>query len=244
MTNLGDLRVKIYADCADLGQMEVLAANSLVRGFTTNPALMRKAGVTDYKAFAKAAIRIAGNRPISFEVFADDHAGMERQARTIREWGDNVFIKIPITNTKGESCSPVISALTSVGVPVNVTAVMTKRQIDEASLAFRGNAKAVLSIFMGRIMDAGEDAGEKVALAKERRDVWGFPRFEVLWASTREVFNIWQADACGCDIITVTPDLLAKLSLAGKRLDEFSLETVRMFYEDAQKAGYNIEEAA
>lgn len=235
MTSLSDLRVKIFADGADLKQIEALAENPLVRGFTTNPTLMRKAGVTDYMAFAKDAIKIVGKRPISFEVFADDPDGMEQQARVISEWGPNVYVKIPITNTKAQFVGGVLRKLAQAGVKLNVTAILTMQQI-KAATDFLGGGKHYISVFAGRIADTGRDPAETIVYAKSTCH----KSHEIIWASPREVLNIWEANIWGCDIITVSSDLLAKLSLAGKSLEEYSLETVRMFHDDAQKAGYTI----
>ncbi len=237
MTDLADLKIKIFADGADLKQIEALAANPLVKGFTTNPSLLRKAGVTDYADFAKEAIRIVGDRPISFEVFADDLAGMERQARIIAGWGENVYVKIPITNTKGEFVGPLLRRLSTDKIKVNVTAIMTSNQLAMAQNNLWEDVPHYLSIFAGRITDTGIQINELGIFSVIR-----FDTCELIWASPREVINIWQAQDVGADIITVGPDILAKLSGVGKNLDTFSLETVQMFFNDALAAGYNIEE--
>lgn len=239
MTDLADLRIKIFADGADLKQIEELAANPLVKGFTTNPSLCRKAGVTDYEGFARAAVKIAGERPISFEVFADDLDGMERQARIIAGWGENVYVKVPITNTKGVSTGPLLRRLSTAGVKLNVTAIFTNEQLEAAALSTWADVPKIVSIFMGRINDTGTQPRAFNFGSHSPEAVT-----QTLWASTREIINIWQANAAGFDIITVTPDLLSKLSLVGKDLDQFSLETVQMFYRDAVAAGYTIADPA
>lgn len=235
---LADLKVKLFADGADRVKMLELARDPRIRGFTTNPSLMRKAGVEDYEAFAREILAAIPDRPISLEVFADEFDQMERQARTMASWGDNVYVKIPITNTRGESSCELIRRLSHSGVRVNVTAVLTLRQVREALAALAGGAPAVVSVFAGRIADTGRDPVPVMAAAAEL--VHSVPGVELLWASVRELYNIVQAEIAGCDIITVTPEVLARLSLWGKDLDEYSLETVRTFYEDARRCGYRI----
>ncbi len=235
MTSLDQLRVKIFADGADLDQIARLAENPIIRGFTTNPSLCRKAGVTDYESFAREAVQLVGSRSISFEVFADDLDGMEQQARVISGWGLNVYVKIPITNTRGEFTTPIIERLAGDGIKLNVTAIFSMYQVAQASKAM-GSTPGYISIFAGRIADTGRDPEITIRSA---RGICPQSQ-EIIWASPREVLNIWQADAAGCDIITVSPDLLGKLSLVDKPLDDFSLETVKMFFDDAQKAGYVI----
>ncbi len=217
--------------------MLLLAGNDRIAGFTTNPTLMRQAGVTDYRAFARDVLAQIRDKPISFEVFADDFAEMELQARHIASWGDNVYVKIPITNTRGQSATPLVGALAAAGVKINVTALCTLEQVRQTARALRGGAPSVISVFAGRVADTGRDP---VPLMKEALAVCRAedPRIELLWASPREVLNIVQAAEVGCDIITVTNDLLKKLDLIGKDLEEFSLETVRMFHRDAATAGY------
>lgn len=234
-----DLSIKIFADGADLDGIREMADNPLIKGFTTNPTLMRKAGVEDYKAFALDAIPIVGERPISFEVFADDFDEMEAQAMEIASWGDNVNVKIPITNTKGESAAPLVGRLSGKGVKVNVTAVFTLEQAEEITGVLDPATPAILSVFAGRVADSGRDPNPHMEQAVEIARTK--PNTEILWASPRELLNILQADAAGCHIITVTNDVLKKLSSIGKDLSEFSLETVKMFYDDAQAAGYGIE---
>lgn len=230
--------LKIFADGADLEHIAKLAQDPTIQGFTTNPTLIRKAGVTDYEAFARDALKIVTDRPISFEVFADEIEEMRAQAGVIATWGANVNVKIPITNTKGESTAALIGDLTKDGVTVNVTAMFTKAHLQAVLDACGTDAKLILSVFAGRIADAGVDPlpimREAVSMAA------AYPNAEVLWASPREVLNAVQADEIGCQIITLTPDLIAKLKTIGKDLDAFSLDTVKMFYNDASAAGFSI----
>ena len=209
-----DLDIEIYCDGADLESMAALAGN--VVGFTTNPSLVRKAGITNYREFAEKAITIVGSKPISFEVFSDDFAGMAREAREIASWGKNVYVKIPITNTKGESTAPLIETLASDGIKVNVTAILTREQSAIAVTALDG-APGIVSIFAGRIADTGIDPAPVVREARRYLN----PRIRLIWASTREVLNIGQAEAAGCDIITASPGIIAKLGMRGRDLDEF-----------------------
>jgi transaldolase len=238
MTNLAKLRVKIFADGADLAGMRALYANPLIRGFTTNPTLMRKAGVTDYEAFAREVLTAIPDRPISFEVFSDDFDDMRRQALKIAGWGDNVNVKIPVTNTRGESSTPLIRDLVSSGLKLNVTAVFTLRQVWEVTRALMHGPGGIVSVFAGRIADAGVDPVPHMAAALEM--VKTAPGVELLWASPREVLNIIQADAIGCHIITVTPDILKKLATVGMGLEAFSLDTVKMFYDDGKAVGFKL----
>ena len=228
------MSIKIYADGADLGTMAKLAPR--VQGFTTNPTLMRKAGVTDYAAFAKSAIAAFPNHPISLEVFSDDIEEMDAQARKISSWGTNVHVKIPVTTTRGISCCPLVSRLARSGIKVNVTAIMAYSQIDEVCAAL-DTAAAVISIFAGRIADTGRLPAPFVAEALRKRTS---PQHEVLWASPRQVMDVYTADSIGCDIITCTPEIIAKLALEGQSLVEYSRETVQMFHDDAKAAGYSI----
>jgi transaldolase len=231
-------RVEIFADGADLEHIRVLALDPMIRGFTTNPTLIRKAGVANYETFARAALDVTGRRPISFEVFSDELEEMRAQARAIASWGPAVNVKIPITNTKGVPTAALVADLTADGIAVNVTAMFTRRHVESILEAVRPDARLILSVFAGRIADAGHDPvppmREAVAMAA------GYPRARVLWASPREVLNVVQADEIGCHIITLTPDLIAKLRGIGKDLDSVSLETVRMFHDDAKSAGYTI----
>jgi transaldolase len=236
--SVDQLRVKIFADGADLKGMKEAAAQPLVKGFTTNPTLMRQAGVSDYKAFALDVLKLIPERPVSFEVFADDFPTMEAQGREIASWGDNVYVKVPVTNTKGEFAGPLMTRLSSSGIKLNVTAIMTNEQVKAVAAALAKDVPAIVSVFAGRIADTGRDPvplmSEAVALLKDR------PQAELLWASPRELLNIFQADEIGCHIITVTGDVIRKLALVGKDLDGYSLETVAMFYRDAQTAAFTI----
>ncbi|NQV82689.1 MAG: transaldolase [Rhodospirillales bacterium] len=234
-----ELTIKIFADGADLDGIREMAANPMIRGFTTNPTLMRMAGVADYKAFALEALAIVTDRPISFEVFADDFDEMEDQALEIASWGDNVNVKIPITNTRGESAVPLVRRLSGKGVTVNVTAMFTLDHVDSIVDVLDAKTPAILSVFAGRVADSGRDPVPHMKSAVEIARTK--PNAVVLWASPRELLNIYQADAVGCGIITVTNDILRKLSGIGKDLDAFSLETVKMFHDDAYAAGYGID---
>ncbi len=236
---LSTLKVQVFADGADLESIIKLNTNPLVKGFTTNPTLMRKAGVTDYKSFALKVIQHITDKPISFEVFADDLDTMYAQAREIASWGHNVNVKIPVTNTEGEFTGPIISRLSKEGVQLNITAIMTAEQVDMVAACLDPNTPAIISIFAGRIADTGRDPIPVMRQAQEY--LLGHPYARLLWASAREVFNVYQADEINCDIITITNDLLGKLELADKNLDDFSLETVAMFYKDACQAGYTID---
>lgn len=238
MKPLSELKVKIFADGADKAGMLEMYWNPLIKGFTTNPTLMRKAGVADYEAFALDVLRAIPDRPISFEVFSDEFAEMERQARKIASWGRNVYVKIPVTNTRQEPSLGVIRELSAAGVKVNVTAMMTLDQVRDVCAALAGGAPAIVSVFAGRIADTGRDPVPLMAAAVELVRV--YPNIELIWASPRELLNIFHADEIGCHIITVTNDLLKKLNQVGKDLHEFSLETVKMFHDDAQKAGYSL----
>lgn len=236
---LDGLKVKIFADGADRQAMLELARHPWIRGFTTNPSLMRKAGVTDYEAFARQILAAIPDRPISLEVFADEFPEMERQAHRIAGWGRNVYVKIPISNTRGESSCELVRRLSHSGVQVNVTALLTLEQVREAAQALAGGAPSYISVFAGRIADTGRDPAPMMAAAVEL--IRPHPQIELIWASARELLNIFQADAVGCHIITVTHDILKKLPLVGKDLSEYSLDTVRMFYEDARRSGYRLE---
>jgi len=232
-------RIKIFADGASLPSMLESARDPRISGFTTNPTLMRKAGISDYRAFAHEVLAAIRDKPISFEVFADDWAEMKRQAREIATWGDNVYVKIPITNTKREPAIPLIRELTSAGVKLNVTAICTLDQVRDTAQALKGGAPSVVSVFAGRIADTGRDP---VPLMREALAICRAAdrQVELLWASPRELLNIVQAAEIGCDIITVTNDLLAKLPTLGKDLAQFSLETVQMFHRDAEACGFKL----
>lgn len=232
------LNIKIFADGANVAQMIDLAGDPHIRGFTTNPTLMRQAGIGDYATFAKELTARITALPISFEVISDDFAEMERQALVLREFGENVFVKIPITNTSGDSSAPLMSRLSAAGVSVNATALMTLDQVRITSDALGGGVPAVISVFAGRIADAGIEPGPVMAEAKSI--LCAHPNLELLWASPREVLNVVQADQAGCDIITFTPDLLNKLAMLGRDLDDYSLATVKMFRDDAVAARYDF----
>jgi transaldolase len=232
------LGVKLFADGADKTAMLELYADRRVKGFTTNPTLMRKSGITDYCAFAREILRLIPDRPISFEVFADEFSEMEQQAHEISSWRDNVYVKIPVTNTKGQSADNLVRALASAGVKLNVTALMTLDQVRRISECLADGPACNISIFAGRIADTGRDPVPIMAAAVEL--LRPYPNIELIWASPRELLNVFQAAAIGCHIITATSDILKKLSVVGKDLHQYSLETVRMFYDDAQKAGYQL----
>ena len=238
MTSVSALKVKLFADGADRAGMLEMRRNPLIKGFTTNPTLMRKAGVSDYEAFARDILRAIPDRPISVEVFSDDFHEMERQARAIATWGDNVYVKIPVTNTLGQSSDKVVGALARSGVKVNVTALLTLDQVRDMSSALAGGPPACISVFAGRVADTGRDPVPLMAAAVEL--IRPHPNIELIWASPRELLNIFQADAIGCHIITATNDILAKLHLVGKDLHEYSIETVKMFREDALNAGFTL----
>ena len=238
MNALDNLKVKIYADGADRDGMLEMYAKSYIQGFTTNPTLMKKAGITDYKAFAHEILQAIPDRPISFEVFADEFTDMERQALKIKTWGENVYVKIPVSNTRQEMAYDLIERLSGAGVHLNVTAMLTLEQVQNVADALKDGPDSIVSVFAGRIADTGVDPvpvmQEALTLLKVA------PKAELLWASPREVLNIYQADNIGCHIITATNDLIRKLALGGKDLAEYSLETGQMFYYDAQSAGYTL----
>ena len=233
-----DLRIKLFQDGAELNKMIAARKRGLVDGFTTNPTLMRKAGVSDYKDFAQRVIAAIPDLPISFEVFSDDFDVMEREAREIASWGGETYIKIPITNTKGVSAAPLIRKLSAEGFSLNVTAILTLDQVAAVASAADADARTIVSVFAGRIADTGVDPVPMIT--KAVATLKALPKAELLWASPREVLNVVQAQECGCHIITATPDLIAKVSLFGKDLSEYSLETVKMFHEDARAAGFKL----
>ena len=238
MTDLKSLKIKIFADGADLASMKTLYANPIVKGFTTNPTLMKQAGVAEYADFARKVVAAIPDRPVSFEVFADDFDEMERQAIEIASWGANVNVKIPVTNTKSEFCGPLVSRLSKRGVQLNVTAIFTLDQVRRVTEALSADTPAIVSVFAGRIADCGIDPVPLMAEAARIMKIR--PKAELLWASPRELLNVIQADEVGCGIITVTGDLIKKLALIGKDQDAYSLETVKMFYNDARAAGFTI----
>ncbi len=239
MDRLSDLNIKIFADGADLDEILTFVANPLIRGFTTNPTLMRKAGVDDYEGFARDVLEAVPELPVSFEVFADEFDEMERQARLIASWGDNVNVKIPVTNTRSEPAGDLVERLSADGIKLNVTAVLTLDQVRMIGERLDPDAPAIVSVFAGRIADTGVDP---VPVMREARDILSEkPDAELLWASPRELLNVFQADGIGCHIITATQNILNKLSLVGRDLGEYSLDTVKMFYDDAASAGYSID---
>jgi len=238
VTMLDQISTRIFADGADLDGILTLAADPRIAGFTTNPTLMRQVGLTDYARFARDLLSHVTVHPISFEVFADDAAEMKRQARAIASWGDNVYVKIPVTSTAGESMAPLARALSEDGVKVNVTALFTTAQVELIAAAVADGAPSYISVFAGRIADAGVDPMPIIAGSLQIMEA--APRSELIWASPREILNLVQANELGCHIITITHDLLKKLDGLGKNLDQFSLETVRMFHDDALAAGFTL----
>jgi len=238
MNSSKDLKIKIFSDGANIDEMKRVYSEGIVSGFTTNPTLMKKDGVTDYVAFAKNVLAEIKDMPISFEVFTDDFESMERQANEIASWGENVYIKIPVTNTKDEPSFELINKLSSKGFKLNVTAILTIDQVRKVYESLDKNTPSIISVFAGRIADTGRDP---IPYMKESYEiVKSSEKVELLWASSRELLNIIQADECGCHIITVTNDLLKKLKMVGKDLKELSLDTVKMFYNDAVSAGYDF----
>ena len=238
MNDPDNLKVNIYADGADRDGMLEMYAKSYIQGFTTNPTLMKQAGITNYKAFAHEILQAIPDRPISFEVFADEFTDMERQALEIKTWGENVYVKIPVSNTRQELAYDLIERLSGAGVHLNVTAILTLEQVENVANALRDGPDSIVSVFAGRIADTGLDP---VPIMQESLTLLSIaPKAELLWASPREVLNIYQADNIGCHIITATNDLIRKLALGGKDLAEYSLETVQMFFDDAQSAGYTL----
>ncbi len=238
MKSISELKVRIFADGADKAEMLEMHRNPLIRGFTTNPTLMRKSGVSNYREFALDILKSIPDRPVCFEVLSDEFDEMEAQARMISGWAGNVFVKIPITNTRRESSAELIGRLSHSGVKVNVTAVMALDQVREVAKALNNKVPSFISLFAGRIADTGRDPTPLVEEALEM--LRPHPKCDLIWASPRELLNIFQADAIGCPIITVTGDVLKKLKLVGKDLHDFSLETVQMFRDDAVKAGYSL----
>ena len=239
MTSIESLKIKLFCGGADFDSIMALYAHPRIKGFTTNPTLMRKAGVLEYEAFARKVLRAIPDRPVSLEVFADDAEGIEMQALTIARWGHNVNVKVPVTNYAGEFLGEVIRKLSSSGIILNVTAILTLDQVEQVAQSLHSSTPAIVSVFAGRIADTGVDP---VPVMKEARKMLrSRPLAELLWASPRELLNIFQADEAGCNIITVPPDLLDKLSLVGKDLTVYSLETVRMFHSDARASAYRIE---
>lgn len=238
MSKVSNLKVKIFADGADKAGMLEMYDKPFIKGLTTNPTLMKKAGIADYKAFCEDILVSIKDKPLSFEVFSDDFAEMERQALEIASWGDNVYVKIPVTNTKRETCYSLVKKLAAQKVKLNVTALMTLTQVREVVASLDPNVPSYVSVFAGRIADTGRDPVPLLAAAVEQLKV--APAAELIWASPRELLNIFQADAIGCQVITVTNDILKKLSLVDYDLDQYSLDTVKMFYDDAVAAGFKL----
>jgi transaldolase len=238
MKKVEELKVQIFADGADKAGMLEMYAKPYIKGLTTNPTLMKKVGITDYRAFCKDILTTINDKPISFEVFSDDFAEMERQAMEIASWGTNVYVKIPVTNTKQETCYELVKKLAAKNVKLNVTAIMTLTQVRDVVGALDPNVPSYVSVFAGRVADTGVDPVPMMAAAVEMLKV--APAAELIWASPRELLNIFQADDIGCQVITVTNDILKKLTLVGYGLDQYSLDTVKMFYNDAVAAGFNL----
>jgi transaldolase len=238
MNFLEDMSIKIFADGADKRDMMEMYSNSYIKGLTTNPTLMRKAGVTDYKRFALDVLSDMTDKPISFEVFSDELIEIERQAHEIASWGSNVYVKIPITNTKQESCCDLVSRLSLSGIKVNVTAIMTLSQVEAVAEALSPNVPSYVSVFAGRIADTGRDPVPMMKKSISLLEKLNLT--ELIWASPRELLNIFQADEIGCHIITATPDIIGKLKLVGYDLDDYSLDTVKMFFKDATSAGFKL----
>jgi transaldolase len=238
MLSIADLTVKVFADGADKAGMLEMYKMPFIQGFTTNPTLMRQAGVNDYQAFAKEVVEAIPDLPISLEVFSDNFDEMERQALEIASWGENINVKIPVTNTKKQPSYELVRRLARAGVKLNVTALMTLEQVREVSHALADAPPSFISVFAGRIADTGRDPVPVMAAAVEL--LHPYPHQELIWASPRELWNIFQANAVGCHIITATNDILKKLILVGKDLHDYSLDTVKMFYNDAQQAGYHL----
>ena len=239
MNSLETLSVKIFADGADLEGMFGLYRDPLIKGLTTNPTLMRKVGISDYEAFARDVLMIVKAKPISFEVFSDDFPEMRRQALKIRDWQKNVFVKIPITNSRGDTSIPLIRELAAEGTQLNITAILTLEQVREVAAALNPDVAGVVSVFAGRIADTGRDPEPVMRASKALLE--DLPKTELLWASVREVLNVFQADGCGCDIVTVPHDILKKaMTFFGMDLDKLSLDTVRMFAKDAELAGFAL----
>jgi transaldolase len=238
MTDVSKLKVKIFADGADKNGIIEIGKHAYIKGFTTNPTLMRKVGITDYEKFSREVLELIGDRPISYEVFADDFAEMERQARKITTWGKNVYVKIPVTNTKREKANAMIERLAKDGIQLNVTALMTVDQVREVTAAVKDGPHSYISVFAGRIADTGVDPVPLMTEAlKIMKDA---PKAELIWASPRELLNIFHAESIGCHVITVTNDILAKLKLLGKDLSDYSLETVQMFHKDGEASGFKL----
>jgi transaldolase len=239
MTSLEHLNIKLFCDAADFSSLLAWSADPRIQGFTTNPTLMRKARVLDYEAFGRELVRVIPDRPISFEVLADDPETIEEQALAIAGWGPNVYVKVPVTNSWGAFLGPVLQNLSRAGVQLNVTALLTVNQVEQVAACLHPSTPAIISVFAGRIADTGVDPVP--IMRQAARITASLPDAELLWASPRELLNIFQAEEAGCDIITLLPDILSKLDLIGKDLEAYSLETVNMFYRDACAAAYHID---
>jgi len=237
-TRLDALDIEVFADGADIGSIRALATDPLIAGFTTNPTLLRKAGIHDYESFGRELLSVIPDRPVSFEVFADDPLGIEEQALKLSSWGPNVYVKIPVTTTDGVSTTPSVRRLADAGVQLNVTALMTEQQVAQVVPALADGPACNISVFAGRLADTGRDPVPVMRRCLQHLD--GHDHIKLIWASPRELLNLFQADAIGCHIITMTHDLLAKLPGVGKDLDQFSLETVQMFFDDASTSGYSL----
>ena len=235
---LSNLKVKIFADGASKKDILELNSKDFIKGFTTNPSLMKKSGITDYESFSKEILQIVNKKPFSLEVFADDFEEIEKQARKISQWGENVYVKIPISNSKGEKSIRLIKKLSNEGVKLNITAIFTIKQIEETIDALNNNVNSIISIFAGRIADTGADPLPYIIKAKDL--IGDNENMMTLWASTRQIYSIFEADKVGCDIITVPHEMLNKLDILGKNLEEYSLETVNQFYKDAISSNFNI----
>ncbi len=238
MVNPGRFKIKLFGDGADIKTMEELYKSGVVKGFTTNPTLMRNAGVTNYEAFARSVLEVIPDLPVSFEVFSDSIHDMEREARKIAGWGNNIYVKIPVTNTKGESTAPLIKKLSEDGIKQNITAILTLKQVETVAHALSHSTPSIVSVFAGRIADTGRDPLD--IMKQSKRILEPNKNAELLWASSRELLNIVHAENCGCHIITITSEILKKLANLDKDLDELSLDTVKMFHNDAKSVGYNI----
>jgi transaldolase len=236
--NFKNLKIKIFADGANIEEMVRLNSLDYIKGFTTNPSLMKQSGIKDYKKFALQILSKIKSKPISFEVFSDDMNEMVNQAIKIADWGTNIFVKIPITNTKGESCLNIIKKLSHLDIKLNITAIMTEEQIKNTCKALSPNVNSIISVFAGRVADTGIDPTK--IISKSKKYIKNKKKHEILWASTREIFNIFQATKCGCRIITIPHELLNKVNLIGKNLNKYSIKTVKQFYTDAKKSGFNI----
>ena len=238
MNTIDKLKIKIFADGANFEEFKLLSDNALVKGFTTNPTLMKNQGIKNYEMFAKQILSEVRQKPISFEIFADEKKSIIKQARYISSWAENVYVKVPVTNTKGEFLGEVIKTLSSEGVKLNITAVFTNKQVREIATVLNKNTKAIISIFSGRVADTGVDPIKHFQDCSEK---YNAENIEFLWASPRELYNIFNAEEAGADIITISLDLINKLKNIGKDLTEYSKETVQMFYNDALTAGYKLD---